>query len=99
MKDSSNFINEIKSLNNLLSNSILVTGDGINLYPSISHESCLNATKEAFGNRESKSIPTEGILKMREFVLVLFWFYYIDDIIFIWTHGEKELIFLYRFLD
>ena len=70
MRDSSNFINKIKSLNNLLSNSILVTADGVSLYQSIAHELGLNAINEALDNREGKSNPTEDILKMLEF----YWF-------------------------
>ena len=70
IRDSSDFISKNKSLNNLLINSILVKADGVSLYPSIPHESDLNAIKEALDNRERKSVPTEDIIKMREFVLI-----------------------------
>ena len=39
------------------------------MYPSIPHESVLNAIKDVLDNREWKSIPTEDIVKMLEFVL------------------------------
>ena len=70
IRDSSDFISKNKSLNNLLINSILVKADGVSLYPSIPHESDLNTIKEALDNRERKSVPTEDIIKMREFVLI-----------------------------
>ena len=59
----------IKSFNNISSNTILVTADGVGSYPSIAHEFGLNAIKEALHNRERKSILTEDILKMLEFVM------------------------------
>ena len=56
-------------IENICSNSILVTTDLVGLYPSIPHELGLNALKEGLDNRERKSIPTEDILKMLEFLL------------------------------
>ena len=69
IRDSNVFINKIKNLKNIPSNKILVTTDVVDLYPSIPHESGLNAIKKALENRERKSIPTSDILKMLEFVL------------------------------
>ena len=69
IRDSNDFINKIKNFKNIPSNSILVIADVVGLYPSISHESGLNAIKEAFENRARKSVPTSGILKVLEFVL------------------------------
>ena len=45
IKDSKDFINKIKNLKNIPSKSILVTVDAVGLYPSIPHESGLNAIK------------------------------------------------------
>ena len=125
-------------MKNTPDNSILLTADVVALYPSIPHESGLNAIKEALENRARKSVPTSDILKMLEFVLKnnyfefnrnvkqqlsgtafgtkcappyacifmdkvetdflesqklkpMVWFRYIDDIFFVWTHGEQEL--------
>ena len=50
ISDSNAFINKIKCLKNIPSNSILVTADVIVLYPSIPHKSGLNAINEALGN-------------------------------------------------
>ena len=69
IRDSNDFINKIKNLKNIPSNSILVTADVVGLYPSIPHESGLNAIKEALENRARKSVPTSDILKMLKFVL------------------------------
>ena len=39
------------------------------LYPSIPHELCLKALRDALENRNYKEIPTENLIKMAEFVL------------------------------
>ena len=69
IKDSGDFINKIKSLQNIPEGAILVTADVVGLYPSIPHEAGLKALREALDNRENKQIPTENLLKMAEFVL------------------------------
>ena len=47
-------------------NVILVTADVVGLYQSIPHEVGL---REALNKRDEKTIPTEELLKMAEFVL------------------------------
>ena len=69
IRDSNDFINKIKNLKNIPSNSILVTADVVGLYSSIPHELGLNAIKKALENRESKSVSTSDVLKMLGFVL------------------------------
>ena len=69
IRNSNDFINKINNLKNILSNSILLTTDVVGLYPSISHESGLNAIKETLENKARKSVRTSDILKMLEFVL------------------------------
>ena len=69
IRDSSDFSNKIKSIKNIRSNLILVTADVLGLYTSIPHELGLNVIAEAPDNTEKKSIPTEDILKMLEFVI------------------------------
>ena len=143
IKDSGDFINKIKELQNIPDSAILVTSDIVALYPSFPHEAGLKALKDALDNRENKSISTEDLIKMARFVLqnnysefsgivkqqisgtatgtkfaptyacifmdklgtdflntqeylLLVWYQYIDDIFFIWTHGEEKLKF---FLD
>ena len=69
IRDSNDFNNKIKNLENIRSNSILVTADIVGLYPSIPHESGLKAIKEVLENRARKSVPTSDKHKMLEFVL------------------------------
>ena len=47
----------------------MVTADVVGLYPSIPHEVGLRALREALNKRDEKTIPTQELLKMEEFVL------------------------------
>ena len=49
----------------LSENTLLVTADVVGLYPSIPH-------KEALNKRTVQKIPTENLVKMTDFVLILF---------------------------
>ena len=69
IKDSGDFMNKIKKLQNIPDGAILVTADVVGLFPSIPHEAGLRALKEALKNRESKTIPTKNLVKMIEFLL------------------------------
>ena len=69
IRDSNDFINKIKCLENIPSNSILVTEYVAGLSTSIPHESDLNAIKEALENRQKKSVPVSDIPQMLEFLL------------------------------
>ena len=69
IKDSGDFINKIKTIENIPEGAILVTADVVGLYPSIPHEAGLNALREALDNRENKTINTEDLIKMASFVL------------------------------
>ena len=48
---------------------ILVTADVVGLYPSIPHNEGLEVLKKQLDNFYEKSIPTEDLVKMAEFVL------------------------------
>ena len=138
IRDSGDFIGKIKILTSIPSGSLLVTADVVGLYPNIPHDLGLKALREALAKRENKSVATDELVKMAEFVLKnnyfefnggvkqqiswtaigtkfappyacifmdqvetdflqtqkfqpLVWFRYIDDIFFIWTHGEENL--------
>ena len=69
IKDSGNFIKKINNLDLIPKTAILVTADVEGLYPSIPHEVGLRAMREALNKRDEKTIPTEELLKMAEFVL------------------------------
>ena len=56
-------------MENIPSNSILVTEHVPGLSTSIPHESDLNAIKEALENRQKKSVPVSDIPQMLEFFL------------------------------
>ena len=69
IKDSADFIKKINNLDLIPENVILMTTDVVGLYPSIPHEVGLRALREALNKRDEKTIPTEELLKMAEFVL------------------------------
>ena len=68
IKDSGDLINKIRNLQNISESAILVTSDVVVLYPSIPHETGLNALREALDSRENKHIPTDDLLKIIAFV-------------------------------
>ena len=65
IKDTNDFLFKLKNLGKIPENVFLVTTDVVGLYPSIPHD-VLRKQLNAFDN---KSIPTEGLVKMAEFVL------------------------------
>ena len=69
IKDSSDFINKTKNLSIIPDSAILVTGDVVGLYPSITHEAGLRALRESLDKQEKNCIPTEDLVTMAEFVL------------------------------
>ena len=62
-------MNKVNNLVSIPENAILVTADGVGLYPSIPHEVGLRALREALDKRDKKTIPTEELLTMAEFML------------------------------
>ena len=69
IKDTNDFLPKLKNLKKVPDNVILVTADVIGLYPSIPHNEVLEVLKKQLGNFYEKSIPTEDLVKMAEFVL------------------------------
>ena len=69
IKDSGNFLRNIKQTGNLPENSILVTSDVVGLYPSIPHELGLKALEEALEKREPKQISTDNLIKLAKVLL------------------------------
>ena len=69
IKDSGDFINKTKNLSTIADNAILVKADVVGLYPNIHHEFGLRALRETLDKQDKKSIPTEDLVKMEEFML------------------------------
>ena len=69
IKDFGDFIKKINNLDSIPENAILVTADVVGLYPSIPHEVGLRALRNALDKRDEKTISTEELLQMAEFVL------------------------------
>ena len=69
IKDTNDFLSKLKNLKKVPDNAILVTADAVGLYPSIPRNEGLEALKKQLNNFYEKSIPTEDLVKMVEFVL------------------------------
>ena len=67
IKDTNDFLLKLKKLKKVLDNTILV--DVVRLYPSIPQNEGLEVLKKQFDNLYEKSIPTDNLAKMAEFVL------------------------------
>ena len=68
-RDSGDFIDKIKRIKSIWKDAILVTTDVVGLYLYISHVAGLKALKNALDSRENKSISSENLLNMAEFVV------------------------------
>ena len=64
-----NFCWNLKNLNKVPDNAILVTGYVVGLYPSNPHNEGLEVLKKVLDNFYEKLIPTEDLVEMAEFVL------------------------------
>ena len=69
IKNSGDFIEEIKRISNIPDDVILVKLDVVGLYPIIPHKPGLQALEEALEKRESIQISTSVLVKMAKFVL------------------------------
>ena len=69
IKDSGDFIKKINNLDSIPENAILVRADVVGLYPNIPHEVVLRALREVLDKRDKKTISTEELLKIAEFML------------------------------
>ena len=69
IKDTNEFLLKLKNLRKVPNNAILITADVVGLYPNIPHNEGLEVLKKRIDNFYEKSIPTEDLFKMAEFVL------------------------------
>ena len=68
-KDSDGFLKKIENIGKIPEGAILVTADVIGIYPSISHETGLEALRKRLSQRDSPKLPSEEIVRMTDFVL------------------------------
>ena len=66
IKDSGDFIRKLKNIDHIPQDATMVTAIIVGLYPSISHDSSLEALRKALDNRENKKISTDDLIKMAE---------------------------------
>ena len=69
MKDSEDFLKKVQNMGKIPQDSVLVTADVVDLYPSMPHNAGLKALKDALDCRQNKKLPTGMLVKMTEFVL------------------------------
>ena len=69
IKDTGNFHNKIKHINNIPENAILVTADVVGLYSSIPHQVGLEALREALDKWKTHKVPTGKLVEIAEVVL------------------------------
>ena len=68
IKDSGDFLKKTRNLGSIHENTILVTADVVDLYPSIPHEAGLKALREVLVKGEQHTIPTAELIKMADFI-------------------------------
>ena len=69
IKDTNNFLLKLQQLDDLLSESLLVTLDVISLYTNIPHQKGLDAGREILNKREVLDPPTEEIVHLTSIIL------------------------------
>ena len=69
IKDSDDFLEKLNALGEIPQGAILVTADVVGLYPSIPHDEGLQALTEALDKRLDKSITTDLLVEMADFVI------------------------------
>ena len=66
LRDTCDFLRHIQNIENLPSNSVLVTIDVTGLYTHIPRDEGVQATREALNRRKDQSVPTEFIVTLLE---------------------------------
>ena len=69
IKDTGDFLEKLRALGEIPKGAILVTADIVGLYPSIPHDEGLRVLRNQYDKFIDKTVPTEDIIKMAEFVL------------------------------
>ena len=69
IKDTNDFLKNLRSLPNLPDDIILCTIDVVGLYPNISHDKGLSALRKRLDLRKEKYVTTSTLVELAEFVL------------------------------
>ena len=69
IKDTSDFLENLKRVGEIPKGAILVTANVVGLYPSIPHDGGLNVLRKQYDKFKDKIVPTEDIIKIADFVL------------------------------
>ena len=68
-KDTADFVNKLKDLDQIPEGSIIITAGMVGLYPSIPHTEGLEVLRKQYGKFLHNKVPTEDIIKMADFAL------------------------------
>ena len=106
IKDTGDFQEKLRAIGEIPKGAILVTADVVGLHPIIPHDESFKVLRNQYDKFIDKTVPTEGIIKMAEFVLKnnLFEFnskYYkqISGTGIGTKFVHRMLAFLWRFID
>ena len=69
IKDTGDFLEKLKRVEEIPKGTILVTADVVGLYPSIPHDGDLEVLQKQYDKFKDKIVPTEDIIKMADFLL------------------------------
>ena len=69
IKDTGDFLEILRAIGEIPKAAILVTADVVGLYPSIPHDEGLKVLRNQYDKFIDKTVPTEEIIEMAEFVL------------------------------
>ena len=69
IQDTGDFLEKLRAIGEIPKGAILVTVDVVGLYPSIPHDEGLRVLRNQYDKFIYKTVPTEDIIKMAEFVL------------------------------
>ena len=69
IKDTGDFLEKSRAIEEIPKGDILVTADVVGLYPSFPHDEGLKVLRNHYDKFIDKTVPTEVIIKTAEFVL------------------------------
>ena len=75
VKDTTDFLNKLRNLSNLPSNTLLVTLHVLSFYTNIPHNDGINACRFFLhGSRNNRNIPTETLCDLIRMILTMNYF-------------------------